>query len=322
MTSGRRAAGLLPVVSHFSAGFRPLSSGTDMDFDAYYRDHLASLAKTASYYPYNVSIETWAVCNAACNFCPYPTMERKGDRMSDALFFKIVDELSEGEEYPNIITLARVNEPFLDKRIFRFSHYINEKLPKTKLHYFSNASPLNQDNIDNLLNIKNIDLLNISFNDHRPAEYEQIMQLPFEKTLANLDLLHRILTERQTEFLVRVSRVGDGTQADADYAQWVLDRFPGFMPMVGSRGDWMGSVETEVTVPVPDVGCGQWFQLHILADGRQAFCCIDAEGAFATGDATKTHVLEIYRNAEWNELRQPGLSRCAVGKCDVCVITP
>ncbi len=287
-----------------------------------YREYIQSIDADAQRYPHMVSIETWAVCNAACNFCPYPTMKRQGDRMSDALFYKIIDELAEGGRYPKIITLARVNEPFLDKRIFEFSHYINKKLPLTKLHYFSNAAPLNEANIRRFLEIKNIDLLNISFNDHRAVEYEQVMQLPFHKTLANVDLLHEILSTEKTTFPVRISRVGDGSEADRGFAEWVWQRFPYFGPAVTTRGDWMGYIETDVVAPVPDVGCSQWYQLHILADGREAFCCIDAEGTFATGNANTTNVIDIYNAPESLKLRDPSLSRCAVEKCDKCVITP
>jgi hypothetical protein len=36
-------------------------------------------------YPALVHLETRAVCNAACNFCPYEKLERKGTVMPDAL---------------------------------------------------------------------------------------------------------------------------------------------------------------------------------------------------------------------------------------------
>src|SRR5688572_20298176 len=44
-------------------------------------------------YPYLVHLETLASCNAACGFCPYPTLERKGTRMPDDLIEKIIGDL-------------------------------------------------------------------------------------------------------------------------------------------------------------------------------------------------------------------------------------
>lgn len=44
-------------------------------------------------YPAHVHLETVALCPAACNFCPYPTLDRKGERMSDALLDKVLTDL-------------------------------------------------------------------------------------------------------------------------------------------------------------------------------------------------------------------------------------
>jgi sulfatase maturation enzyme AslB (radical SAM superfamily) len=65
--------------------------------------------------PYFVSIETLALCNAACEFCPYPTLTRHGQKMPVELFYKIVNDLADKSpaEIPNF-TLNRVSEPLLD----------------------------------------------------------------------------------------------------------------------------------------------------------------------------------------------------------------
>lgn len=293
-----------------------------MDYFEQYRQHLDELPRKAMRYPYHVSIETWAICNASCNFCPYPGMERKGDKMPDELFYRIIDELASGETQPEIITLARVNEPFVDNRIFKFAGYINNRLPNSKLFFFSNASPLHEKNIDSLLTLRNIGLLNISFNDHRKDEYEKAMGIPYEKTLANLEILHEKLKARRVAFQTRISRVGDGSAADAAYAAWAREKFPLFSPMVSMRCDWMGALRLKVTDPVPSFGCSQWFQLHILADGRKAFCCIDAEGALSRGNAHSSHVIDLYNQPEMLPLRSPGLSRADVPVCANCVLRP
>src|SRR5262249_47912810 len=64
-------------------------------------------------YPQEVHIETLAMCNASCTFCPYPTMERQGDRMSDALIDKIIDDLTKIPQNIRFnIAPFKVNEPF------------------------------------------------------------------------------------------------------------------------------------------------------------------------------------------------------------------
>jgi hypothetical protein len=46
-------------------------------------------------FPAIVHLETPAHCNAACNFCPYPTLERKGARRPDALIAKGINDLAD-----------------------------------------------------------------------------------------------------------------------------------------------------------------------------------------------------------------------------------
>ena len=48
-------------------------------------------------YPQEVHIETLALCNAKCSFCPYPTMDRQGDRMPDELIDKIQAQVREAQ---------------------------------------------------------------------------------------------------------------------------------------------------------------------------------------------------------------------------------
>ncbi len=270
-------------------------------------------------YPSSVSIETYAFCNAACIFCPYPTLDRKGERMPTPLFTKIIDELAkpEGSVLPAIV-LCRVNEPFLDKRYFDFCHYVAAKLPETKINHFTNMTPLNGKNLDALFGLNNTGLLKISFNDHRPEEYEKSMKLPFEKAYTNARHLHDRMAAGEAPFPVRMGRVGDGTAADLEFIRWVKQTFPLFRPMVTARFDWIGRVDVETSGLVPQIGCRQWFQLHFLADGREAFCCIDSDGSYASGNARLQNAIDIYNAPERRALRERILAREEVRICALC----
>jgi len=60
----------------------------------YVEDYRALLAtrRDSRYmdYPFKVSFETLTLCNAICDFCPYPSLTRKGTMMSDSLIAKII----------------------------------------------------------------------------------------------------------------------------------------------------------------------------------------------------------------------------------------
>jgi hypothetical protein len=118
---------------------------------------------------------------------------------------------------------------------------------------------------------------------------------------------------------VLLSRVGDGTGADDEFLWWASARYPAFYPIVNVRGDWIGRVRTTIG-PAPDVACREWFELHFLANGREAFCCVDSDGRFGNGSAGSRHVIhEIYNHPERNAA---GRNCRRAGKCVYPVVVP
>lgn len=236
--------------------------------------------------------------------------------MPDDLFEKIIGDLRDiPETHKFDVNLSRVNEPFLDSRIFQFANRINETLPHASLIFFSNGSPLNCQNIQNLLELHSVGRLNISLNECRPEKYQEVMQLPFNRTIEALQHLH----DAKLTFPVVLSRVGDGSNEDSAFKDWCRDVFPKFTAVVSSRSDWLGLKAASYNKSIPNIGCSQWFKLHLLASGREAFCCIDAEGKWGKGDARDTHALDIYNTSERRALRVSRISRKAEGVlCTSC----
>ena len=286
-----------------------------------YQRQFESLAPTYLYFPSVVSIETLALCNAACTFCPYPTLDRKGDLMPDSLIAKILDDIGSIESRPPFrINLSRVNEPFLDPRIFDISLEINRRFPDAGLVFFSNGTPLNEKNLVRLAGIRNVSFLNISVNDHDREQYEQVMRLPYKRMIERLDLVHEMKTAGTLQCRVVLSRVGDGSPRDAEYTEWVRLRYPAFEASVSPRGDWIGAVSVPIGA-APDVGCTQWFKVHFLSNGKSPFCCVDSDARWGTGDAKTCHVIwEVYNAPARLELRMRMVSRLSIGICRTCTL--
>jgi len=115
-----------------------------------------------------------------------------------------------------------------------------------------------------------------------------------------------------------LGRVGEGTQADTDFLCWAEEEFPAFNAHVSPRFNWMNARESNA-FEVPDIGCAQWFQLHILANGRDAFCYTDPDGNNGIGNAAIKHVVDdIYNAPERRALRAKLPSRLLVEKCAGC----
>jgi hypothetical protein len=275
-------------------------------------------------FPAVLSIETYTLCNAACDFCPYPGLERKGERMSDQLIEKILGDIEEIENRPPFeINLSRVNEPFLDTRILDLSVEIERRFPEATHMFFSNGTPLVEKTLLGLARLKKVGFLVVSLNDHRADHYERIMRLPFENTLRRLDLIEEMKAAGAFGFPIYVCRVGDGTAVDAEFLQFVKARYPSLSALVTVRGDWMGVVPSPAVGVVPDVGCRQWFQLHFLSNGKCAFCCIDSDGRHGIGDVRTAHAIrDIYNHPLKRAFRMEAPSRLSVEQCSGCSMLP
>ncbi len=297
-------------------------SADDFHGAAYQSQVLALRAGPYMDFPSTVTIETMALCNAACDFCPYPGLERKGQVMSDEFIEKVFQELEEIPNRPPFkMSLSRVNEPFLDTRIFDISKEIERRFPEATNFFFSNGSPLTEGNLLRLAELKRVDYLVLSVNDHRSQRYESIMRLPFDRIVARLSLVNSMKESGVLQFPVYASRVGDGSSADADFLDWVRRNYPALSGIVTVRGDWMGKVVGNIA-SAPDIGCRQWFELHILANGRAAFCCIDAEGSHGGGDARSQHVIHhVYNHPARRRIREMN-SRRDVDLCRTCPMLP
>lgn len=270
-------------------------------------------------YPAHVHMETFSLCTAACNFCPYPSLDRLGNRMSDALIDKIITDLTDiPRDVKFQLSPFKVNEPFLDTRLFDILKTVNEKLPNATITLTSNASPITEKNLKKLNDVQKLEYLWISFNDHRPEQYTQTMQLPWERTIERLTMIHKAKAAGSLNAAVILSRVGDNTQTDTEFQEWVAQHFPLFQTCIFQRGGWLGQANVDLNVPVPNVGCLRWFDLSITSTGKVAHCCMDGKAEWSIGDVNHQHVLEVYNHPDYRVLREKTQSRLTVSPCNTC----
>ncbi|KKM96313.1 hypothetical protein LCGC14_1179440, partial [marine sediment metagenome] len=255
-------------------------------------------------YPVAVHLETWTKCNAACNFCPYPTLVRKGNKMSDELIEKILTDLEDiPKSQPFYFSPFKVNEPFLDKRLLPLLEDVNRRMPNAIFRLFSNGTPITEKKIDQLAKLRNVAHLWISLNDYRPKEYEEVMQLPLEKTLKRLDLLHKKKLEGFPHNVI-VSRVCDNTFTDGRFCVWVHERYPAFTVRLIKRESWLDFYEHDaIAKEVPASTCSRWNEIDITSTGLVSLCCMDGRAQYPIGDVSKQHVLEVFNSPSYRRMR-------------------
>lgn len=270
-------------------------------------------------WPLEISIETMAKCNAACVFCPYPTLDRQGEKMPDEMLDRIVEEL---KQHPHrfIVSPFKVNEPFLDKRLLPFCRKIMAELPNAMLRLFSNGSALTEKHLREVDKLERVYHLWVSLNTHDPEEYAAIMSLDFERTAANLDVLHSMIARKEFRHPVVVSKVMQGKkrgESDEAFILYCLDRWPLFNAFTIKRDSWLGNIEAD-DAPVPDAPCGRWNELSITATGVVALCCMDGKAEHPIGDLRTQSLYEVYNSPAYRERREKSLSRLEVPVCSGC----
>jgi sulfatase maturation enzyme AslB (radical SAM superfamily) len=253
-------------------------------------------------YPMEVTIETQAVCNAACTFCPYPTMERKGDRMPDELLNKLVDEMISWDRLM-YFSPFKLSDPLLDKRLIPLCERINAASDKIVLRIFTNGSALTPQKVAEIAKLRRLSYLWVSLNSHIPEEYERLMGLKFERTARNLDYLH----EQDFPHEVMLSTVG---YPNEDFRRYCFDRWPKFQSMAIKKDAWIDFTEAQVQ-QVPDAGCTRWFELSVLANGKVAHCCMDdgEDPRWSIGDVNTQTLYEVYNSPRWRDRRENLVSR-------------
>jgi MoaA/NifB/PqqE/SkfB family radical SAM enzyme len=154
--------------------------------------------------PFEVSIETFSKCNATCTFCPYTQLERIGTKMPDELIDRLFGEMAEWKNGFGL-SLFKVNEPLLDKRVLPLIERANREIPQAHPRLFSNGSTLTDVNVERIAGLKKLTHLWVSLNEYREEEYEKLMGISWKRTTENLDRLH----ERDFPHPVVLSCVGN-----------------------------------------------------------------------------------------------------------------
>lgn len=243
-------------------------------------------------YPSTIQIETSGVCNAACSFCPHSTMNRTAqDKMPPELFSAIVDELASWPLHPPYICPFLTNEPFADPRIYGFCREINEKLPSTKLVFFTNGSLFTPGNLEKLATVRNIQTIHVSLHHGSAEDYKADLQLDFQRTVESVQRL--IASNIAPVKLLRVQN--DDANKDMQFLDFCKATFPSTPACLSYRYNWKGEIDSPFSyINTLDIKCPRHSSMTILCDGRVALCCMDERGDYALGKFPEQTLADIY----------------------------
>lgn len=269
--------------------------------------------------PFEVAIETLALCNAACDFCPYPTLERLGTKMEDNLIELLIDEMATFQ-HPFFFSPFKVNEPLLDPRLLSICETFLIRCLQGTLRLFTNGTPLNSIHTRRISALPRVEHVWCSLNSMDELEHHRLMQFKkpmLPKILMNLDALHAMKLVGDFPHKVVVSRVAQGTAHDIEFIRRAQRRWPHFAAFLIKKDAWLQDIDAP-KVPIPSAPCSRWWELSICADGKASLCCMDSKGQFAIGNVHRQSLRGIYNTPAWKARRESLLHRHQVPVCQTC----
>ena len=255
-----------------------------------------------------VSLETLTTCNQKCYFCPVSIAPRADYAMPDALFERIVGELT---KFPTIesVFLQSYNEPTLDRRFLDQIRTLTEHgLPVAVLSNGSGFTPAKTDAILEMGSLRYL-CINLSTLDRERYVQERGAD-HLQAVLRNLDYMKDTGVAQQMNIVV----LGTGNEThDADFDA-IRERFAGSRfsverHVVMDRAGWLdvGLKAADRMRPLAgcdNVGSRPLQHLHITPHGKCVLCCEDYDEKYVVGDLTQSSIAEVLAGDEIAKLRR------------------
>ena len=253
---------------------------------------------------FEIQIETSSFCNAKCSFCPNSTLKRKKCFMSDEIFDLIIKRIKDEKLKIERFILHLNGEPLTDKKLAQRIRTLKQEFPNSEVRFTTNICLATKENLTDVINA-GLDEITVSLNSIDPKEYKKIMNLDFEQTIKNLDLLFTLKEQLNNKLKINISIV-----ARQDNAGMVEQFKKQYSKIANIRiiklGQW---VDKEKYMNCEDKNneihkpCNILYKtINILSNGDYALCCFDAEGIIGKNIKT-TPLLKAYMSDPYKRIR-------------------
>lgn len=253
-----------------------------------------------------LQIECVNHCQAACVFCPYPTMKRAKGIMHRALFEKIIDEAA-GIPLIDHVTITGLGEPLIDNKLVERLQYVRRRMPGVLLDLYTNGGLLTKDKGVEIAEA-GANVIYVSMNAVSPEKRKAVMKLDdYDRVVAEVKALIQYLKEHQmptrvvTKTIVSKDLMEPG-ESEEFQNLWGGKWNEGGHAYLHLEGNWAGAMwPMRVT---PTQACNRALQeIMVLWDGRISLCCFDGEGEVTFGDLNTQSIREIYNGEKALQFR-------------------
>lgn len=265
-----------------------------------------------------MQIQTQSGCNGRCVFCPNESVMNshlEQGRMEEALFHKVIDELS--ELHPRRISPYLMNEPLLDPRLPELVGYISEKVPNTSTLVTTNGVNLTADLARRLIEA-GLKRVKVSLQSLDPEVNKRLMgaQCDSEKVVRNVVGCRRVVREMARagspaakHFDLRVSMIVTNlNQTEIEKARrfWRRHDVRLVTSVLENRG---GNAPTAVELNPNAMRQfrGQCLrpsrEMCILWNGDVVLCCVDWWRTVRLGNVGRQSIREVWNGERAQAIR-------------------
>jgi len=252
-------------------------------------------------FPRDLTIETTTLCNSRCRTCPHE-MIRRDTIMPMERFTKLIDECA--GQGVKCINLAEYGEPLMDPLLVQRVANVRERLPDTRVGFFTNASLLTENKIGELLDA-GLSFIVFSLDGTDAATYESIRRgLKYDEVIHNIKAFLAANKERGKSCKTRVHMV----RTSANDVQWgMIQNTWKYLVDEVTYADCEGR-DSEFPVYQDNsrrMPCSPLFRnMHILTDGTVVMCCQDWKGQYPMGNAFEMGIKKVWHGEAYQHARE------------------
>ncbi len=256
-----------------------------------------------------VSLETMTTCNQKCYFCPVSVAPRADEEMPDALFQRIVNELTHYRGTIEGVFLQSYNEPSIDRRLIDLCRTLFQaRLPVAVL---TNATGLTPARTDALMRAGQLRYMCINLSTLDRHRYQN------DRGADHLDLVLRNLDHMANKAVAEQMKIVVLGEMDAIHHadfEAISKRFAGtrFDVEMHHATDRAGWLEIGLHRPEPIrnlggcdlMGSRPLQHLHITPAGKCILCCQDYDENYIVGDLTASTIADVLESDAMAKMRR------------------
>ena len=251
--------------------------------------------------PQIMRVENTNSCNERCMICPYENSRRNKGEMDNELFEKIIIEHSSSVDNPKLIFPASIGEPFLDRCFLDKVSFASKYY--TSIATFTNASMLSKDVFLKYIQCGGTELM-LTLHGFTKKMHTYITTTELYDTVrSNIEMV----AETNSAVQVPITLFLDVYAADSDDCMCFIAKMTD-LGVNAHRIDiekihnWGGNIN-QYSKRGKHNDCHRIYeQFGVQYNGAVVPCCIDFEGKYILGDASKQSLKNIFSSSKYDQL--------------------